>query len=87
MKEGMGGMKEGMEMSHMRGEMSEEESECGPVHSWMMSLTDEQKKKVMKMKSEMKILFLEKRMKEMEIAIETKRKMIELIRQIQKDLD
>jgi hypothetical protein len=80
-------MKEGMGTSHMKGEMSEEESECGPMHSWMMNLTDEQKKKVMKMKSEMKILFLEKRIKEMEITIDMKKKMIELIRQIQKDFE
>jgi hypothetical protein len=75
MKGGMGGMKEGMS----------EESECGSMHSWMMNLTDEQKKKAMKMKSEMKILFLEKKIKEMEIAIDMKKKMIELIRQMQKD--
>ena len=87
MKEGMSGMKEGMGMGRMKGEMSEEEAECGPAHSWMMNLTDEQKKKVMKMKSEFKILFLEKRIKEMEIAIDMKKKMIELIRQMQKEFD
>ena len=85
MKGGMGGMRE--EMGHMKEGMSEEESECGSMHSWMMNLTDEQKKKAMKMKSEMKILFLEKKIKEMEIAIDMKKKMIELIRQMQKEFD
>lgn len=81
MKEGMGQMKERM------GEMSEEEMECGPMHSWMPELTEEQKKKVMRMKSDIKILFLEKKIKDMESAIELKRKIIERIKKMQAEFE
>ena len=81
MKEGMGHMKERME------EMSEEEMECGSMHSWMPELTEEQKKKVMRMKSDIKILFLEKKIKDMENAIELKRKIIERIKKMQAEFE
>jgi len=76
-REEMGHMKERME------EMSEEEKECGSVHGWMPDLTEEQKKKIMRMKSDIKILFLEKKIKDMENAIEMKKKMIDLIKKLQ----
>ena len=81
MKEGMGHMKERMEG------MSEEEMGCGSMHSWMPELTEEQKKKVMRMKSDIKILFLEKKIKDMENAIELKKKIIERIRKMQSEFE
>ncbi len=81
MEERMGHMKERME------EMSEEEKECGPMHSWMPALTEEQKKKVMRMKSDIKILFLEKKIKDMENAIELKKKMIDRIKKLQAEFE
>lgn len=57
------------------------------MHSWMPALTDEQKKKVMRMKSDLKILFLEKKIKDMENAIEMKKKIIERIKKLQAEFE
>lgn len=56
---------------------------CGLPHDAMDKLTEEQKKKMMKMHTDMKIMFLEKKIKDMESAIELKKKMIASIKEMQ----
>ena len=69
-------------------EMSSEHSEtcCCSEHGFLEHLTDDQKKKIMIMQMDMKIHWMEQKIKHMEGAIEGKKKMIANMRQIQEML-
>jgi hypothetical protein len=72
----------------MHHEMSSEHSEhsetcCCSEHGFLEHLTDDQKKKIMIMQMDMKIHWMEQKIKHMEGAIEGKKKMIANMRQIQ----
>ena len=56
---------------------------CGMPHEVMGNLTEDQKKKMIMMHVELKIMFLEKKIKDMENAIELKKKMITNMKQMQ----
>lgn len=56
---------------------------CGSIPEVWECLTEEQKKKVVLMKLDMKIQFMEKKIKDMESAIELKRKAIGDFKQVQ----
>lgn len=56
---------------------------CGSIPEVWECLTEEQKKKVVLMKLDMKIQWMEKRIKDMESAIELKKKAIGDIKQVQ----
>jgi hypothetical protein len=56
---------------------------CSSEHGFLEYLTDEQKKKVAVMHMDMKIHWMEQKIKHMEGAIEGKKKMIANMRQIQ----
>ena len=56
---------------------------CSSEHEFLEYLTDEQKKKVAVMHMDMKIHWMEQKIKHMEGAIEGKKKMIANMRQIQ----
>jgi hypothetical protein len=56
---------------------------CGSIPEIWECLNEEQKKKVVLMKLDMKIQWMEKRIKDMESAIELKRKVIGDIKQVQ----
>ncbi|HMB44476.1 MAG TPA: hypothetical protein VKL21_01505 [Candidatus Methanoperedens sp.] len=68
-------------------EQSEEHSSgvcgCGLPHDMMEGLTAEQKKKLAAMHIDIKILFFEKKIKDMESAIELKKKIIASMKQVQ----
>ena len=72
----------------MHHEMSSEHSEtcCCSEQGFMEHLTDDQKKKIMVMHIDMKIHWMEQKIKHMEGAIEGKKKMIANMRQIQEML-
>ena len=74
--------KEKLNMHH---EMSSEHSEtcCCSEQGFMEHLTEEQKKKIMIMKIDMKIFWMEQKIRHMESAIEGKKKLIANMRQIQ----
>ena len=55
---------------------------CGMPHG-DMNFTDDQKKRMMAMHMDMKILFLEKKIKDMENAIDMKKKMVAMMKQAQ----
>ena len=69
----------------MHHEQSLEHSEmcCCSEHEFLEHLTDDQKKKVIVMHMDMKIHWMEQKIKQMEGAIEGKKKMIANMRQIQ----
>ena len=69
----------------MHHEISSEHSEtcCCSEHGFLEHLTDDQRKKIMIMQMDMKIHWMEQKIKHMEGAIEGKKKMIANIRQIQ----
>jgi uncharacterized protein HemX len=56
---------------------------CSSEHGFLEHLTDDQEKKVMVMHMDMKIHWMEQKIKHMEGAIEGKKKMIANMRQIQ----
>jgi hypothetical protein len=56
---------------------------CGSIPEVWECLTEVQKKKVVEMKLDMKIQWMEKNIKDMESAIELKKKTIADIRQVQ----
>jgi hypothetical protein len=56
---------------------------CGSIPEVWECLTDAQKKKVVEMKLDMKIQWMEKKIKDMESAIELKKKIIVDIKQVQ----
>jgi hypothetical protein len=56
---------------------------CGSIPEVWEYLTESQKKKVVEMKLDMKIQWMEKRIKDMESAIELKKKAIADIKQVQ----
>lgn len=70
-------------MMHEHNEHNEGGCGCGMPHGEMMNLTEEQKKKMMLMHMDMKIMFLEKKIKDMENAIELKKKMITAMKTMQ----
>jgi hypothetical protein len=69
----------------MQHEMTSEHSEMSGCegHEFFEHLTEDQKKKIMIMKIDMKIFWMEQKIKHMEGAIEGKKKMIANMRQIQ----
>jgi hypothetical protein len=56
---------------------------CGSIPEVWECLNEEQKKKIVLMKLDMKIQWMEKRIKDMESTIELKRKVIADIKQVQ----
>ena len=59
---------------------------CGSIPEVWECLTEEQKKKIVEMKLDIKIQMLEKRIKDMESAIEIKKKIIADTKQVQEML-
>ena len=66
----------------MEHSMEHSSMHCGSIPEVWECLTEEQKKKVVLMKLDMKIQFMEKKIKDMESAIELKRKAIGDIKQV-----
>ena len=67
----------------MMHEHDEGDCGCGMPHTDIGNLTEDQKKKMMLMHMDMKIMFLEKKIKDMENAIDMKKKMIASMKQAQ----